>query len=71
VWWQGRGRCQKHPPIEDTTIYEQQWSLWWATIQPDWRGGHAREHANPRDWTKLHQGGKSGIVLVMITLMWW
>jgi len=48
---------------------------WWMAIQPDDRARDAEGKfiREPQDanWMRLRKGGRNGIYLVVVGLMWW
>ncbi|KAI9062818.1 hypothetical protein FKP32DRAFT_1603808 [Trametes sanguinea] len=64
----------KPPVISNPSSYIASWWAWWAAMQPDWRatndlgqpviGGHG-------DWDCLRNPGKNGMLMVLLSLVWW
>ncbi|KAG0695582.1 hypothetical protein DFH29DRAFT_758156, partial [Suillus ampliporus] len=74
--WIKNGRPMKTPlvPVTDIPGYAQQWFVWWASCQPDWRNKEAliREDMRPAgDWLCLRRGGKNGFFMVLLSFACW
>lgn len=79
MWTQTRrrdyARCPDISALE-AKKYIEQWRIWWKGLQPEWRRGAGilppaiYDCANS-DWGKLRQGGKNGVFLVLMSLVWW
>ncbi|KAG1778661.1 hypothetical protein EV702DRAFT_1196173 [Suillus placidus] len=74
--WIKNGRPMKRPlvSVTDTSDYAQQWFVWLASCQPDWRDKEAliQEDAHAvGDWLCLCHGGKNGFFMVLISLACW
>ncbi|KAG1811958.1 hypothetical protein DFJ58DRAFT_673783, partial [Suillus subalutaceus] len=74
--WIKSGRPMKRPlvSVTDTPSYAQQWFVWWASCQPDWRNKEALVQEDRRavgDWLCLHHGGKKGFFMVSVSLACW
>ncbi|KAI9070334.1 hypothetical protein FKP32DRAFT_1558137, partial [Trametes sanguinea] len=65
---------EKPPHIPDMDQYRESWWLWWSGIQPAWRtkdsAGHPEIGGNG-DWDCLEKPGKNGILIVLLSLVWW
>ena len=65
---------EKVPPITDVNKYGAEWWAWWKALQPNWRevGTDGRPlQRGEGEWDVLGTPGKSGFLLVLLSLMWW
>lgn len=59
----------------DSDAFGKRWWLWWADIQPE--GRQIKGDAVPDvdgstlDWTRLCKPGPTGVLLALVTLIWW
>ncbi|KAI0683219.1 hypothetical protein C8T65DRAFT_560714, partial [Cerioporus squamosus] len=75
--WLQRGRkYHERPPIDDEEAYVSSWWTWWMALQPEWRERNV--HGRPvqtavakEDWDKLSCPGQNGLLMVLLTLLWW
>ncbi|CDO70036.1 hypothetical protein BN946_scf184551.g4 [Trametes cinnabarina] len=74
--WLRVQRCVLDKPlvIDDEAAYCLSWWKWWAGVQPDW---HER-NVNGRpvtggtgDWDALDVPGRNGMLIVLLSLVWW
>ena len=73
--WIARTRSSTwRPAISDTSLYESEFMLWWAALQPSWRkrsdGGIIFSKVQG-DWEVLQRPGLNGILSVMAGLLFW
>ncbi|OSC99713.1 hypothetical protein PYCCODRAFT_1372698 [Trametes coccinea BRFM310] len=69
-----RRKLSRTPAINDEAAYAKQWQCWWRKLQPDWREYDDLGHpvfGGEGSWGSLHQPGKNGILMVLLSLMWW
>ncbi len=64
-------KVPKLPPVEE---YAASWWAWWISLQPEWRamdsaGRPLRNGEGP--WDDLVQPGQNGMLLVLLSLVWW
>ncbi|KAJ2965567.1 hypothetical protein NUW54_g14076 [Trametes sanguinea] len=69
-----RRELTRHPAINDEVEYAQQWQQWWAGMQPEWRvlnadGWPVQDGIG--SWESLTNPGKNGLLVVLLSLMWW
>ncbi|KAF7967885.1 hypothetical protein HWV62_32828 [Athelia sp. TMB] len=78
--WFGQKRPMSGPQWEghgtgDGAAFGVSWWAWWADIQPDGRQVQGDivpdTDGSMLDWTRLCKPGPSGILLVMVALVWW
>jgi hypothetical protein len=63
----------KQPKVNNQAKFGATWKLWWATMQPAWRGGKSLGTAIPTDadWKSVLRGGPNGLFMVILALSWW
>ncbi|KAI0663684.1 hypothetical protein C8Q70DRAFT_906185 [Cubamyces menziesii] len=69
-----RRNLKKIPTIADETQYAAQWRAWWKALQPDWRSFDADnrlEQVGSGEWGVLDHPGKNGVLMTLLSLMWW
>lgn len=66
--WLKGCRPWKEVLIEDEARFSASWFIWWSSILPVTR---ADINSSEADWRRLDRMGKCGIVLVMVSLVWW
>jgi len=62
------------PAIVDTTAYEADFKLWWASVQPKWRKSSAGKVVFARvdgDWEEIRRPGLNGLLSIMAGLYFW
>ncbi|KAI9066135.1 hypothetical protein FKP32DRAFT_1566488 [Trametes sanguinea] len=69
-----RRSLQRSPEINDEQEYVRMWRLWWAGLQPEWRP--LDDYGWPMiggigEWDVLTSPGKNGILIVLLSLVWW
>ncbi len=72
-WIQRARPSSYHPKINDIQGYGTKFSLWWQSLQPDWRNDDA-DDALPRsreDWEDIRRPGINGIMSVAAALFFW
>lgn len=65
---------KKIPAIQDENQYATQWRNWWEALQPDWRTfdeDGRLEQVGSGEWGALDHPGKNGVLMVLLSLMWW
>lgn len=67
-FWLKSCRPWKEVPIKDAAYFSASWDKWWSAILPVSR---ASLNSNEADWRRLDKMGKNGLVLVMVSLVWW
>lgn len=78
------GRKYENQLITDINVFEKKWWAWWYEIQPaarQLRGGQGalqgpnstalKRPSEVQDWKKLHKTGTNGLILVILSLVWW
>lgn len=72
LWFRG-GRKEFLP--RNFNVFVNSMTAWWTAIQPDDRARDAEGKfiREPQDanWMRLRKGGRNGIYLVVVGLMWW
>ena len=68
--WMKNRRPWRDVEIKDVEKFARQWRAWWNTLQPKSRSGEA-EPTVDMDWSQLQKPGKNGILLIMMSLVWW
>ncbi|KAI0653949.1 hypothetical protein C8Q70DRAFT_897611, partial [Cubamyces menziesii] len=69
-----RRNLQRTPAIACETQYRTAWWCWWSGLQPSWRTQDGAERpvmAGEGPWHQLESPGKNGLVIVLLSLMWW
>ncbi|KAI0653759.1 hypothetical protein C8Q70DRAFT_888267, partial [Cubamyces menziesii] len=69
-----RRNLNKLPAIANEEQYAVQWQQWWRTLQPDWRSVDNEdrlEQIGEGDWGHLDHPGKNGVLMALLSLMWW
>ncbi|KAH9845987.1 hypothetical protein C2E23DRAFT_745137 [Lenzites betulinus] len=69
-----RRRFDRSPAIKDDVAYATQWWKWWTQLQPEWRQVDADGRAvigGEGDWDVLKSPGKNGVLIVLLSLVWW
>ncbi|KAH9846594.1 hypothetical protein C2E23DRAFT_872276 [Lenzites betulinus] len=69
-----RRRLDRSPTIEDDAAYAAQWWNWWTQLQPEWRQLDADGRpviGEDGDWDSLKSPGKNGVLIVLLSLVWW
>lgn len=61
------------PPEQE---YAASWWMWWTGIQPDWRipgedGARPSTDVEPGPWDDLERPGTNGMLVILLSLMWW
>ncbi|KAF9034892.1 hypothetical protein BJ165DRAFT_1304486, partial [Panaeolus papilionaceus] len=72
--WIGRARSLTYrPDITDLAHYEQEFKLWWASMQPAWRldDGKVVVSRVDGDWAGLRMPGINGLLNVVAALFYW
>ena len=73
--WIARARSSSwRPAISDTSLYETEFTLWWAMLQPVWRkrsDGSIIFSKVEGDWEVLRRAGLNGVLSVMAGLLFW
>ncbi|TDL14788.1 hypothetical protein BD410DRAFT_703192, partial [Rickenella mellea] len=77
VWLKGGRRLNVLPEI-DVADFATQWRKWWTRLQPVVRIPSTaagwpllRPASADIDWSRTRRGGRNGLLVVVITLMWW
>lgn len=64
-----------HNPAKGDSIvlpgFAQEVSLWWTSIQPEWRYKDGCSTDNRKDYSFILAGGKKGVFLLILCLAWW
>ncbi|TDL14307.1 hypothetical protein BD410DRAFT_692020, partial [Rickenella mellea] len=77
--WLKRGRkLNVLPEINDVDKFAMQWRKWWTNLQPKERLPSTavgwpllRPTAANIDWSRTRRGGRNGLLIVMLTIVWW
>ncbi|KAF9032256.1 hypothetical protein BJ165DRAFT_1331794, partial [Panaeolus papilionaceus] len=72
--WIGRARSLTYRPDNiNLASYEQDFKLWWASMQPAWRLDDGKVVASRVDgnWTGLRMPGINGLLNVVAALFYW
>ncbi|TDL13675.1 hypothetical protein BD410DRAFT_689528, partial [Rickenella mellea] len=77
--WLKRGRkLNVLPEINDVADFATHWRKWWTLLQPAERvSSTSMEWPLPRpmtaniDWSRTRRGGRNGLLIVILTLVWW
>jgi len=62
------------PAISDISLYETEFTLWWAMLQPVWckrSDGNIIFSKVEGDWEVLQRAGLNGVLSVMAGLLFW
>ncbi|KAI0323656.1 hypothetical protein GY45DRAFT_1226980, partial [Cubamyces sp. BRFM 1775] len=62
------------PPIASESAYSAAWWCWWSGLQPSWRmpnGGGRPVACGDGAWGDLRSPGKNGLLMVLLSLVWW
>ncbi|TFY76093.1 hypothetical protein EWM64_g7919 [Hericium alpestre] len=76
-WMQRHRKFHVVSALEDISVFADLWRKWWTNAQPDWRKDDKvawpLKHIGMQTetWKNLAKGGKNGIVMVLIALVWW
>ena len=46
-------------------------SVWWSSIQPEWRYREEHSSDDRKDYSYILAGGKKGVFLLVLCLAWW
>ena len=59
--------------IKDLPKYVQQYRTWYISLQPDVRGRTwpLARRSNNTQWASMMFGGRNGVLLVIMALLWW
>ncbi|KAH9900717.1 hypothetical protein C8Q73DRAFT_637162 [Cubamyces lactineus] len=69
-----RRNLQRPLPISNVKGYGESWWKWWSALQPSWRICNERGRPVPGgigDWGALVAPGKNGLLIVLLSLVWW
>ncbi|TDL14510.1 hypothetical protein BD410DRAFT_695413, partial [Rickenella mellea] len=77
--WLKRGRkLSSIPEFNDITEFAAQWRKWWTRLQPAVRVSSTsagwpllRPTIADIDWSRTRRGGRNGLFVVVLTLVWW
>lgn len=64
----------KVPSVIDLVTFPEAVRVWWASIQPEWRGSKwplDRSIPDTEDWSSMKLGGPNGLFLFVMCLYWW
>ncbi|KAI9063908.1 hypothetical protein FKP32DRAFT_1571013 [Trametes sanguinea] len=69
-----RRNIKRSPDINDEQEYAKMWQQWWVALQPPWR--ELDENGWPAqvgdgEWECLVSPGKNGLLIVLLSLVWW
>ncbi|RDX40784.1 hypothetical protein OH76DRAFT_1365665, partial [Lentinus brumalis] len=76
-WLQiNRRDYHKRPPIDNEEEFSKSWWVWWTSLQPEWRQLDARgrpvmNDTVADDWEPLTRPGLNGLLIVLLSLLWW
>ncbi len=65
---------EKVPKLPTVDEYATSWWTWWVGLQPDWRATDGDDRplmSGEGPWDDLVQPGQNGMLLVLISLVWW
>lgn len=73
--WINKDRPLEHIEIGKPAEFGVRWCAWWESLQPDERSNMTTEgllepHVDMTWWT-VQKPGKNGLLLVMMSLVWW
>ncbi|TDL14830.1 hypothetical protein BD410DRAFT_696249, partial [Rickenella mellea] len=78
AWLRGRRKIGSIPQFDDITEFATQWRKWWTHLQPAVRVPSTsvgwpllRPTSGDIDWSRLRYGGRNGLFVVVLTLLWW
>ena len=71
-----RRKLTKSPEMPPEEEYAESWWKWWTGIQPDWRirdedGARPSTDGEPGPWDDLERPGNNGMLVILLSLMWW
>ncbi|TDL14296.1 hypothetical protein BD410DRAFT_706153, partial [Rickenella mellea] len=77
--WLKRGqKLHVVPEIVDVADFAMHWRKWWTLLQPADRVPSTpagwpllRPTTANIDWSRTRRGGRNGLFVVMLTLIWW
>jgi hypothetical protein len=77
-WFQCGRKWTAMPDIGSETVvtFSKSWWLWWAGLQPSWRGNESNSlsrtvPAGAVDWSRTRKGGLNGFFIIILALGWW
>ncbi|KLO06573.1 hypothetical protein SCHPADRAFT_789521, partial [Schizopora paradoxa] len=82
LFWTSRNRLLDKPPLDevrkDLKKYGDAWRAWYTGLMPSWRHGGdpcrwplLRVVPPGEPWVEVRKGERNGILLLILTLMWW
>ncbi|TDL14824.1 hypothetical protein BD410DRAFT_693441, partial [Rickenella mellea] len=78
AWLKNGRKLDVIPAIRDVSVFANQWREWWIVLQPPERVPSTAErwpllrpmHAD-LDWQRTLRGGRNGLFILVLTLVWW
>ncbi|TDL14379.1 hypothetical protein BD410DRAFT_696893, partial [Rickenella mellea] len=78
AWLKGGRRLDVIPSISNVPVFANHWRQWWTVLQPPERVPSTPErwpllrpaHAG-LDWQRTLRGGRNGLFILILTLVWW
>ncbi|KAI0039990.1 hypothetical protein FA95DRAFT_1478205, partial [Auriscalpium vulgare] len=74
-WFKDKRQLDRPPIITNVAKFAKSWRVWWRAMQPAWRRGDnwpfQRRVVDEEQWVDLRKGGRNGLVMVLITIIWW
>lgn len=78
AWLKCGRKLDTIPKISDVSVFANQWRQWWIVLQPPERVPATPERwpllrptDNNLDWQRTLRGGRNGLFIVILTLVWW
>ena len=73
--WSGGDRKLEDVPIVNLPKFVVKWHKWWSQLQPSSRRDYISdgllEPSVSMDWTRMQKWGKDGMIIVLMSLVWW
>ena len=64
-----------HTPTKGDSVvlpgFGDEVSVWWSSIQPEWRYKNESPSDNSKDYSFILAGGRKGVYLLILCLAWW
>lgn len=73
-WIRRARRVDYRPEIKNITAYEEDFRVWWISLQPAWRrvdSDWPQKGESKGDWEMLRRSGRNGLVSVVAALFFW
>ncbi len=76
-WAKRSGDIASSPKINDLEEFGSHWRTWYRGFQPTCRLGRQnwpllkKAPTDPFEWESLRKGSKRGLILILVSLLWW